>query len=166
MKKFNKLILFFLAIILITGCGNEEKEQNEDVQKEPVEQKLTCTTTESDEDMDIEQVISMTYKDDKLKGMRMEVNTKITNSTIKENWETFKKSMDENNDEYEKDGMSLKVVVDDKNYAYNTILDIDIDKASEEDLTAEGFEGLKDDDSTLEESKESAEKDGATCVVE
>lgn len=28
-----------------------------------------------------------------------------------------------------------------------------------------GFEGIKDDTSTLEDSKESAEKDGATCVI-
>ena len=35
----------------------------------------------------------------------------------------------------------------------------------EEDLDEQGFSGLKDDDSTLESSKEAAEKDGATCEV-
>ena len=73
--------------------------------------------------------------------------------------------MDENNEEFAKDGMTLKVVVNNQNYEYNTILDIDIDKASEEDLNEQGFEELKDDTNTIEDSKKSAEQDGATCVI-
>ena len=160
MKKISIVFLGLLALLLTTGCGPAEKEE-----KEVKEQTLVCTTTESDEDMEIEQVISMTYKNDKLKQMKMEVNTKFNNSDIKENWEEFKKSMDENNEEFAKDGMTLKVVVNDQNYEYNTILDIDIDKASEEDLNEQGFEELKDDTSTIEDSKKSAEQDGATCVI-
>ena len=157
MKKFSMLFLGLLVVILITGCGAEETKVKE--------QTLVCTTTESDEDMDIEQVISMTYKNDKLKQMKMEVNTKLNNETIKENWDAFKKTMDENNQEFEKEGISSKVVVNDQNYEYNTILDIDFDKASEEDLEDQGFGGLKGEEGTLEESKESAEKDGAVCTV-
>ena len=160
MKKISIVFLGLLALLLTTGCGPAEKEE-----KEVKEQTLVCTTTESDEDMEIEQVISMTYKNDKLKQMKMEVNTKFNNSDIKENWEEFKKSMDENNEEFAKDGMTLKVVVNDQNYEYNTILDIDIDKASEEDLNEQGFEELKDDTNTIEDSKKSAEQDGATCVI-
>ena len=156
MKKISIIFLSLLVAILITGCGAE---------KEVKEQTLVCTTTENDEDMDIEQVISMTYKNDKLKQMKMEVNTKLNNSAIKENWEAFKKSMDENNEVFEKEGISSKVVVNDQNYEYNTILDIDFDKASEEDLKEQGFDGLKDEEGTLEESKEAAEKDGATCII-
>ena len=156
MKKISIIFLSLLVAILITGCGAE---------KEVKVQTLVCTTTENDEDMDIEQVISMTYKNDKLKQMKMEVNTKLNNSAIKENWEAFKKSMDENNEEFEKEGISSKVVVNDQNYEYNTILDIDFDKASEEDLKEQGFDGLKDEEGTLEESKEAAEKDGATCII-
>ena len=115
--------------------------------------------------MDIEQVISMTYRKDKLTQLKMEVNTKLNNSDVKENWEEFKKSMAENNQEYEKNGISLKAVIDDQNYEYDTILDIDVENVSEEDLKEQGFEGLKDDNSTLEETKTLAEKDGATCVV-
>ncbi len=158
MKKISMLFLSLLIVVFITGCGtNQEKELKE--------QTLVCTTTESDEDMDIEQVISMTYKNDKLKQMKMEVNTTLNNPAIRENWEEFKKSMDKNNEEFEKEGIISKVVVNDQNYEYNTILDIDFDKASEEDLKEQGFDGLKDEEGTLEESKESAEKDGATCVI-
>ncbi len=157
-KKISMIFLSLLVIVLITGCGITKE-------KEVKEQTLVCTTTESDDDMDIEQVISMTYKNDKLKQMKMEVNTKLNNPDIKENWEEFKKSMDKNNEEFEKEGIISKVVINDQNYEYNTILDIDFDKASEEDLKEQGFDGLKDEEGTLEESKESAEKDGATCVI-
>ena len=157
-KKILSVLLIGILVIGLTGCGAAKE-------KEVKEQTLVCTTTESDEDMEIEQVISMTYKNDKLKQMKMEVNTKLNNPDIKENWEAFKKSMDENNEEFEKEGIISKVVVNEQNYEYNTILDIDFDKASEEDLKEQGFDGLKDEEGTLEESKESAEKDGATCII-
>ena len=155
MKKVSKLFLGLLVLILISGCGLVEEK----------EQKLVCTTVENEEGMDVEQVISMTYKNDKLNHMTMEVNTTINDSTIKENWEEFKKTMSKDNVEFNKDGVSLKVVVDDQNYKYNTIMYIDVLNASEEVLNEQGFEGLKDDESTLEESKEEAEKDGATCEI-
>ncbi len=153
MKKLKMLFLSLLLVILITGCGDAK------------EQKLVCTTTEDEDGLKIEEVISMTYKNDKLTHMTMEVNTTITDSDVQENWEQYKQSMNENSEEFTKEGMSLKVNVNDQNYEYNTILDIDVDKASEEDLAAQGFEGLKDDQSTLEDSKNEAEKDGAICEI-
>ena len=47
----------------------------------------------------------------------------------------------------------------------NTILDIDVENATYEALKEQGFEGIKNDTSTLEDSKKEAEKDGATCIV-
>lgn len=155
MKKISMIFLSLLIIVLITGCGAlEEKEQT-----------LVCTSAENDENMKVEQVVSMTYKNDKLKHLTMEVHSKIIDSAIKENWEEFKSTMDKDNKEFNKDGVSLKVVKDDQNYEYNIILDIDVENASEEILKEQGFEDLKDDTSTLEENKELAEKDGATCII-
>ena len=115
--------------------------------------------------MSIEQVISMTYTDDKLTHMTMEVNTKVTDSNVQENWEGFKQMMDEDNEEFNQDGVRLTTEVNDQSYEYKTILDIDVLNASEEALNEYGFSDLKDDDSTLESSKEEAEKDGATCEI-
>ncbi len=157
MKKISIIFLCLLIVVFITGCKTEEKEVKE--------QTLVCTTTESDEDMDIEQVTSMTYKNDKLNRMKIEFNTTIKDSTIKENWEEYKKTMDKDNQEFDKDGVSLTVSVNDQNYEYNIILDIDVLNATNEALKEQGFEGLKDDKSTLEESKEAALKDGATCII-
>ena len=156
MKKISMLFLSLLVIVLVTGCGDVEDK----------EQKLVCTTTENEEGMSIEQVISMTYKNEKLNHMAMEINTTITDSTIQDNWEDFKKSMDENNQEFNKDGVSLDVVVDNEHYKYNTIWNIDVTNASEEVLKEYGFEDIKNDNSTIEENKKLAEKDGATCEIQ
>ena len=155
MKKISIVFLGLLTVLLITGCGVGESK----------EQKLVCTSTQSEDGIDASQVISMTYKNDKLNHMTMEVNTKITDSKVQENWDEFKKSMDEQNQEFDKDGVSLKVATDDQNYEYKVTLDIDVENASEEILKEQGFEDLKDDNSTLESSKEDAEKDGFTCEV-
>ena len=104
MKKILSILLMGILVLGLTGCGTTEE-------KELKEQTLICTTSENDDDMNIEQVISMTYKNDKLKHMTMEVNTKINNSDIKENWDAYKQSMDEQNKEFNKDGVSLKVNV-------------------------------------------------------
>ncbi len=155
MKKISMIFLSLLVIVLITGCGKSDGK----------EQKLVCTTVQNEDGMDFEQVISMTYKNDKLKYLEIEVNTKITDSTIKENWEAFKKSMDEENKEFNKDGVSLKTEKNDKNYEYKVILNVDVENASEEALNEQGFSDLKDDTSTLEDSKKEAEKDGAVCEI-
>ena len=154
MKKFVIVFLGLVAIVLVAGCGTKETEK-----------KLVCTSTQKEEGMSVEQVISMTFKNDKLNHMMMDVNTKITDDATKENWSLFTQSMDEQNVESDKDGVSLKVTKDDQNYEYKVTLDIDVEKASEEVLKEHGFEGLKDDNSTLKDNKKSAEKDGFTCEV-
>ena len=165
MKKISILFLSLFVMVLITGCGAvEEVPENQQEPQKPKEQTLVCTTTETEDGINSEQVISMTYQEDKLKHMTMKINMAFTDSDIKENWEEFKKSEDLLK-ELNKEGISLKVSFNDQNYEYSTVLDIDIEKASEEDLAEQGFEGLKGDTSTLEESKESAENDGATCVI-
>ena len=154
-NKIYTIILGLLTIVLITGCKTNEQ----------IEQTLVCTTTENEDGMDTLETISMTYKNNKLNHMKMEVDIKITDSTVKDNWEVFKSTMDEENKEFTKDGVSLKVSTDDQNYEYKTTLDIDVLNASEEILKEQGFDGLKDDTSTIESSKEDAEKDGAICEI-
>ena len=147
MKKIVKVFFSLFLVVLMTGCKTVDKEQT-----------LVCTDVSTEEGMSIEQVISMTYKNDKLKHMKMEVNTTIVDPTVQENWEQYKTFMAEDNEEFNKDGISLTVEVNDQNYEYNTILDIDVENASEEALNEQGFSDLKDDDSTLEISKKKPKK--------
>ena len=155
MKKISMVFLSLLTIILIAGCGTTEEK----------EQKLVCTSIENDDGMSIESVISMTYKNNKLNHMTMEVNTKVTDSDIQENWGIFESAMDEDNKEFNKDGISLKVESDAKNYEYKTTLDIDVENATEEALKEQGFSDLKKDNSTIKSSKEAAEEDGYVCEI-
>lgn len=155
MKRFGMVFLSLLTIVLLAGCGSSQEK----------EQKLICTINQNEEGMEAKQVISMNFKNDKLNHMTMEVTTKITDSEIQKNWEQFKEFMNEDNQEFDKDGIRLTVSSNDQNYEYTTSLDIDVENATEEALKEQGFEGLKDDKSTLEENKKEAEKDGAICEI-
>lgn len=155
MKKISVAFLCIIFIILVTGCGVKQTKQ-----------KLVCTSTQNEDGMSVEQIISMTFKNDKLSNMKMDVNTKIIDSELKENWAMFTEYMDAQNKETDNDGVSLKVTKDEQNYEYKVTLDIDIENASKEALEAQGFSDLSDDNSTLEDNKKSAESDGFTCKVE
>ncbi len=153
MKKV--ILISLLTILLVTGCGNTKKEE-----------KLVCTTSQTENGITINNVISMTYKNNKLKNMKLEVNTKLEDVILQENWENFKVSMDDANKEFDKDGVSLKVQKDEENYIYKIIYDIDIQNATQEVLESYGFESLKKDKSTLESTRRKAEKDGIKCEIE
>lgn len=153
MKNKGKVFLLIAAFILLTGCGNKKE-------------KLICSNSETSNGLSIKQTISMTFKNDKINHMKMDVNSKITDETLKTNWDAFKESMDSQNLETEKNGVSLRVTKDDKNYEYIVTLDVDITKAKQEDLKEYNLEDLTDDKSTLEDNKKVAEKDGFTCKVE
>ncbi len=158
MRRVKVVFLSLLCLVIMTGCEQAKEEKKS-------EQKLVCTATEKEDGMDIEEVISMTYKNDKLKHMTIEVNTIINDETVQKNWSAFKEAMNKENGEFTKEGISLKVETNDQKYEYKTSLDIDVDKASTEDLKEQGFSDLKEDDSTLESTKKAAEEDGAVCVI-
>ena len=153
MKKV--ILISLLTILLVTGCGNNKKEE-----------KLVCTTSQTENGITINNVVSMIYKNNKLKNMKLEVSTKLEDVILQENWENFKVSMGEVNKEFDKDGVSLKVQKDEENYIYKIIYDIDIQNATQEALERYGFESLKKDKSTLESTKRKAEKDGIKCEIE
>ena len=82
MKKILSILLLGVLAMNLTGCAaTEEQESN---------QTLVCTTTETDDDMKIEQVISMTYQNDKLKHMTLAVNTTIANQSAAETGKPLK----------------------------------------------------------------------------
>ena len=153
MKKISMLFLGVAIAILVTGCGNKENE-------------LICTNIQTEDGMKIEQTISMIFKNDKLNHVKMDVNSKITDDKVKENWTAFTQAMDSQNEETEKDGVSLKVSKDDKKYEYKVTLDVDLEKADKDILKTYGLTDLSDDDSTLKDNKKTAESEGFTCKVQ
>ena len=154
----NKIMLFMsiLLVCFMAGCGKTDEFK---------EQTLTCRQTQEEEGLTIEQVISMTYKGDELSRMKVEVISQLTDKTVQDNWDKFVETMDQSNEEFDDDGISLKVTKDAKNFKYSVATDIDVINATEEALERHDFGGIKDDNSTIEENKKEAEDDGATCEI-
>lgn len=138
-----------VATVLLTGCSSEET--------------LTCSMEDESSGVSMEQVVDMTFKDDKINKVKMTVNTKATNDTMKENWDLIASSMDEQFDEKTSDGVSLSKNNDADNYTYKVELSVDLDKATEDSLSEYGLDGITSDNSTLEETKKEAEDSGFTC---
>lgn len=153
-KKLSMVFLGLAAITLVTGCGSNDSEKT-----------LVCKNSEDMDGMTIGQTISMTFKGDELNRMKMDVSTKLTDDDAKENWDAFTELMDGQNEETKKDGITMKVTKDAKKYEYVVTVDVDIKKASKEDLDAYNLSDLTSDNGTLEDNKKEAEGNGFTCEV-
>ena len=138
-----------VATVLLTGCSSEET--------------LTCSMEDESSGVSMEQIVDRTFKDDKINKVKMTVNTKATNDTMKENCDLIASSMDEQFDEKTSDGVSLSKNNDADNYTYKVELSVDLDKATEDSLSEYGLDGITSDNSTLEETKKEAEDSGFTC---
>ena len=158
MKKLGLLLLGLVTITLFSACGNSESKKT-----------LTCKNSQEESGVLTEQVISMTFTNDKIGRVKMDVNTKITDEDVKENWSMFTSIMDSQTEEINKDGVVLKKSKDDKNYEYKITLDIDLNKANKDVLSTYDLDELKDlvdEKNKLEDVKKLAESDGFTCKVE
>ena len=73
MKKLKllSLVLIFVLCFLLTGCGNEKV--------------LSCSKTEEDSGISMEQTIDVTFQDDKITNVKMSVDSKAVDVDIKQN---------------------------------------------------------------------------------
>lgn len=138
-----------VAAFLLTGCSSEET--------------LSCSMTDESNGISMEQVVDMTFKDDKISHVKMSVNSKATSSLIEENWDMFASMMDEQFQEKNSDGISISTDNDANNHTYKVNLEVNLEEATEDALTEYGLDGITDDNSTLEETKKEAEDSGFTC---
>ncbi len=152
MKNLKGLLLGVALIGLVTGCGNKE-------------QTLVCTDSQSASGVKVNQEVSMTFKNDKVKIINMTVDSKATSDTIKDNWDTFASTMSSQYKDKKTDGITLKTTNDKKNYSYKVSIDIDLDKASKESLSEYNLSSITKSKEGLEDVKKSAENDGYTCKV-
>ena len=81
MKKLRVLgISFALAsCFLLAGCGNEKV--------------LTCSINQKQSGLSMDQIAEITFNDDKVTNVKLTVDSKATSDTIKDNWDTFTKSL-------------------------------------------------------------------------
>ncbi len=147
------LCLGLVSIMLVTGCGSSNSKT------------LVCKNTQKQDGVDIGTTVSMTFKNEKINRVKMDVSTRLTGDDAKDLWSTFVEAMDGQNEEVDKDGVSMKVSKDDKKYEYTVTLDVNLDKADKDALATYGLDELIGDDSKLEDVKKEAEKDDFTCEV-
>lgn len=148
------LCLGLVSIMLVTGCGSSNSSKT-----------LVCKNTQKQDGVDIGTTISMTFKNEKINRVKMDVSTKFTGDDAKDLWSTFVEAMDSQNEEVNKDGVSMKVSKDDKKYEYTVTLDVNLDKADKDTLATYDLDDLVGDDSKLEDVKKEAEEDDFTCEV-
>ncbi len=105
-----------VSVLLITGCGNNEKT-------------LTCTNSEEDSGLKMSQEVTMTFKDDKISYVKMSIDNEATDDTIIDNWDMFVSILDSQFKESNEDGVKLSTDNDTDNHIYNVSLEIDLEKS-------------------------------------
>ena len=138
-----------VSILFITGCGGEKT--------------LTCTNSEEDSGIKMNQEVTMTFKDDKVTYVKMSIDNEATDDTIIDNWDMFASMLDSQFEETDKDGVSLKTNNNKDKHIYNVSLEINVEKASDDALSEYGLDGIADANATYEDTKKDAEADGFTC---
>ncbi len=139
-----------VSLLLITGCGNNEKT-------------LTCTNSEESSGIKMNQEVTMTFKDDKVTYVKMSIDNEATDDTIINNWDMFASMLDSQFEQTNKDGVSLKTNNNKDKHTYNVSLEIDLTKASDDTLAEYDLDGIANETATYEDTKKSAEADGFTC---
>ena len=141
--------ILVVSVLFITGCGGEKT--------------LTCTNSEEDSGIKMNQEITMTFKDDKVTYVKMSIDNEATDDTIIDNWDMFASMLDSQFEETDKDGVSLKTNNNKDKHTYNVSLEIDVEKASDDALSEYGLDTFTEEGITYEETKQEAEDAGYTC---
>ena len=151
MKKLKllSLVLIFVLCFLLTGCGNEKV--------------ISCSKTEEDSGISMEQTIDVTFQDDKITNVKMSVDSKAVDDDIKENWSYFVSILDGQFQETDAAGIRLTKDNNEDDYTYTIVLDVDLETANEEDLADYDLDSIVGSDETYDSIKEQAEDDGFTC---
>ena len=139
-----------VSVLFITGCGNSEKT-------------LTCTMSEEDDGLSMEQTVDLSFSDDKVTNVKMSIDTKITDSTYQENWDMFVSMMESQYEESSANGIKVTTENDSDYYTYTITVDANLEEASEDDLSNYGLDAFTEEGITYEETKQEAEDAGYTC---
>ncbi len=151
-KKINLMIIGLASLTLLTGCGKKEET-------------LVCTNNQTQSGISMDQEITMKFVSNKVSSVKMVVDTKAVEDTIKENWSVFASTMDKQYKDKKEEGITLKVENNNKEYTYKVSLDVDLNKVSEKSLAEYDLSSIAKSKENLKEVQKSAEKDGFKCKV-
>ena len=139
-----------VSVLFITGCGNSEKT-------------LTCTMSEEDDGLSMEQTVDLSFSDDKVTNIKMSIDTKVTDSTYQDNWDMFASIMESQYEETNANGIKVTKENDRDNYTYTITVDANLEEASKDNLSDYGLDAFTEEGITYEETKQEAEDAGYTC---
>ena len=150
--KILKMSLVSLAFILVlTACGSGNK-------------KLTCTQKASEDGFAMSTTITVEFNKEKPAKVKMVVKTSAESKEMKDAWGTMADLLKEGlGAETSKPGISVNGKNDAKAYSYTITYDIDIAKASKEDLEEMDMDDVAGSNETYDSIKKSATSDGFTC---
>lgn len=149
MKKAKYLVITLLALLVVTGCGSGKK--------------LTCTKEESSSGIDMKQTITVNFEKDKVSKVKLSLNSKATNETIKSNWNLFAETLGKQFSSSSKEGIKITTKNDSKNYSYLIELEVDVNKAKKEDLEEYDMEDVLDSTESYDDLKKDFEGEGYSC---
>ena len=149
MRRVKLFGILAISVLFITGCGNQKT--------------LTCSMSEEDDGLSMNQELNVVYEEDKIANVRMSIDAKITDDQYQEYWDMFVSMMESQYEEKNADGIKVSTKSNDDNYTFNITLDVDLEKASADDLATYDLEDLADETATYEELKEQLEESGYTC---
>ena len=150
MREVKLFAILTAVVLLVTGCGNNEKT-------------LTCTNSEEGSGIKMDQEVTMTFKDDKVTYVKMSIDNEAVDDTIIDNWDMFVSMIESQFEEKKEDGVNLTTNNDTDNHIFNVSLEIDLEKASDDALSEYDLDGIADESATYEDTKKDAEADGFTC---
>ena len=149
MKKIALFGFACLSCLLLAGCGSEKV--------------LTCSMTQEQSGLNMEQIVDITFSDDKVTNVKMTVDSDATDDTIKDNWDTFASMLDQQFPDSDKEGIKVTKENNKDKHNYKIVIDVDVTKANDDDLAEYSLSGLADAEGTYDSVKEQAEKSGFTC---
>ena len=154
MKRIKLLGIILITLVVLVGCsvGGDKTR------------KLSCTNSEDVTGLIMTQMVDITFKGDKATKMKLTLKNQVTDEDLKKQWDLIVKSFDElYNKEKLGKGIKLSTKADKKSYTHTIIIDVDVTKATREDLYTHGIDGIVDTTNTYAEVKKEAEKSGFNC---
>ena len=149
MKKIKLLGTISIFCFLLSGCGNG--------------QVLSCSMTQEQSGATMKQTVDITFKKEEVSKVKMAINTKVTDDVSDSNWNSLVDMLDEQYSTVNKEGFQISKVNNKKERFYNITINVDVNKAKEDDLAEYDLEGLAGASGTYKEIKEQMEKSGLTC---
>ena len=148
MKKIVITSVIFMICFSLAGCGNKDL--------------LTCSLDLSDDGIQGKQKMMITFKDNTVSTLQMQVDVKITDDVSDEDWEDYVSNIDNTYPDTDAVGVQLTKENDPEKQTYLLTLDIDVNKANNEDVAKYGLD-LDNVVGNYSTVKEQVEKSGFTC---